>query len=905
MARPASDGEPREPGQPVSGTAGEGLEPLEPQELPLDEVLRAYEQPINEEQAWAVCYQCCRSLRSHPPPPRGHLPSVREPAAIRLHRDGTVSMSASVTVTASGDRNNSSSGGGTAPADSKMKISPPLCTERQVVQSLGFAIYRALDWGLDENEERELSRQLEQLIDQMANNDSEGTNGTTDEGYSGQDDEEEGDAAPRPVSTFEQVMKACTDHLVDRNEADAHFQAVCKALFAETLELQTFLVKIKDAKETMAADWTRSVTVAILPPPLLPPPPPHCATSSFSPGVPHILCLGRQLGEPPPVGGGGLTEALLAGGYNIVHLTSPMPRLPAPFLSTISKHSNMMDVTEDSRSSKTKPTTYFLIPSAWNKKGVSNNEAKQYTRPYVDGGEVETVECFKFLGINITSNLPRTSPTKAMAKKAQLQARLWVQLMRDLRHGVKLKKVEEKQYNPLPTEYHLTPFEMLMQDIKTQKYKLRKVMVDGNISPCVKKNAHELILEFIRSRPPLKPVSERNLRPKPQKPRSLHERILEEIKSERKLRPVQIVGRKKNKETTFGSLPCLVLACSDELKTTSCIDLSVPDAMGSAQRPRPRVLLKAPTLAEMDEMCISEEEDSPDGGMRRVISSPVPLKRDRSFSEHDLIRLQAELALSQSESAYLSSKDSRTKLYSGTDSVPGDVSPHKAEQNKEMWPVEPQRSRSSSARGDILRTSRDTSGTLSNVTKRQLMQEFSHPVETLALTVEEIINVRKVLVKAEMEKFLQNKDLYNSLKKGKVCCCCKTKFPLFSWPSACLFCKRSVCGSCRLKIKIPSKKMAHIPVYTLGFENIQAISQTKMALAKGFFQSQSLRNLSNRSVEQEFPHLYAHGCSFKDVCAECTKFVADVINSSRKSMDLLNNTPSRRVQSMYVCSTRS
>lgn len=118
------------------------------------------------------------------------------------------------------------------------------------------------------------------------------------------------------------------------------------------------------------------------------------------------------------------------------------------------------------------------------------------------------------------------------------QARLWVQLMRELRHGVKLKKVQEKQFNPLPTEYQLTPFEMLMQDIRARNYKLRKVMVsvaglppyqrphgaglpaglgtargpsalsqvDGDIPPRVKKDAHELILDFIRSRPPLKQV---------------------------------------------------------------------------------------------------------------------------------------------------------------------------------------------------------------------------------------------------------------------------------------------------------------------------------------------------------------------------------------------------------------
>lgn len=54
--------------------------------------------------------------------------------------------------------------------------------------------------------------------------------------------------------------------------------------------------------------------------------------------------------------------------------------------------------------------------------------------------------------------------------------------MRDLREGVKLKKVQERQYNPLPIEYQLTPYEMLMDDIRSKRYKLRKVMVSVFIS---------------------------------------------------------------------------------------------------------------------------------------------------------------------------------------------------------------------------------------------------------------------------------------------------------------------------------------------------------------------------------------------------------------------------------------
>lgn len=57
-----------------------------------------------------------------------------------------------------------------------------------------------------------------------------------------------------------------------------------------------------------------------------------------------------------------------------------------------------------------------------------------------------------------------------------------------------------------------------------------------------------------------------------------------------------------------------------------------------------------------------------------------------------------------------------------------------------------------------------------------------------------------------------------------------------------------------------------------------------------------LHNLSHQSVEEEFPHLYAHGCTLRDVCAECTKFIADVISSSRRSLDVLNNTPKREAR---------
>ena len=78
-----------------------------------------------------------------------------------------------------------------------------------------------------------------------------------------------------------------------------------------------------------------------------------------------------------------------------------------------------------------------------------------------------------------------------------------MQVIHELRHGVKLKKVD---YSRTPIEYELTPYEILMDDIRSRRYKLNKVMVDGDIPHRIKKDAHAIILEFIRSRPPLRKV---------------------------------------------------------------------------------------------------------------------------------------------------------------------------------------------------------------------------------------------------------------------------------------------------------------------------------------------------------------------------------------------------------------
>ncbi|XP_051548006.1 protein spire homolog 2 isoform X3 [Myxocyprinus asiaticus] len=645
MARSANrggkDGDSR-----VSAPAERG----ELRELSLEEALKSYEQPINEEQAWAVCYQCCRELRAQ----SGVEFQISEPASIILHRDGTVTAH----LQSIDDSN----------------ANPVSASEAKLVQSMGVAIYRALDWGLDDSEERELSPQLEQLIEFMVGGQDSSkskhcaSHAAKDEGYSGQDEEEEEEV--HGMHTLHQVMALCAHRLANPALAPEHYQAVCRALFLETLELQTFLSRIRDAKEMLKKIRTE---------------------------------------EPQEE-----------------HSTTELDAL---------QHTD------------------------W--------------------------------------------------------ARLWVQLMKELRQGVKLKKVEEHPFDPLPSEFSLTPFEMLMQDIRSCKYKLRKVVVDGNIPTCVKRNAHELILDFIRSRPPLKPVSERSLPPPPQRQQSLHEQVLAEIRQDHKLRPVEPPSPKRS----FGSLPCLAHTCQCDIKSTSCIDLSVTEA-GCRPPSRIRVLLKAPTLAEMEEMNIFEDDESPDSEMRRVESSPTPLKRDRSFSEHDLDELRGEVMSCLSESPDPMGAGPLRGERPRSHTLTGVGPPRMYQASFPVFDRKPPLSSCHSLISDDKST--DGAGSASSsdtLSRHQWMEEFSHPVDSLALTVDEVINVRRILVKAEMEKYMQNKELYNHLKRGKICCCCQVKFPLFSWPSTCLLCKRSVCSSCSAKMKVPYKKMAHIPVYTVGFHS--------------------------------------------------------------------------------------
>ncbi|XP_034084693.1 protein spire homolog 1 isoform X3 [Gymnodraco acuticeps] len=753
--------------------------------LSLEEILRLYSQPINEEQAWAVCYQCCRTLAKE------HRDRRSSSAA------AGASSAASMRISGAGDVRIQKDGSVRVDHQGcEGKFNP--CTTTEVIESLGIMIYKALDYGLKENEERELSPPLEQLIDLMTNMAEAERDACPDEGYEATEEEDEPEDDPDNICSvhgYRDILKLCTSHLPSLSDVPGHYQAVCRALYTETRELGTFLEKIRSAKENL-----------------------------------------RKMEE-----------------------------------------------------------------------GSSEGPGK-------DLDELQTDDW----------------------------ARFWVQVMRGLREGVKLKKVQDRQYNPLPIEFQLTPYEMLMNDIKSKRYNLRKVMLHGDIPPRLKKSAHEVILEFIRSRPPLNPVSARKLKPLTQLPPTLHERILSEIKSERKLRPVspgemrrgRLVIRPLSMSFSFdasdGFSPYMGRRTSSTLSLTNGSTSSRGEPSGSQSVPQRKRLLKAPSLSELDS---SDSDDDIFGHKSASSSSVATSLMDDTSPECAVGKKTPPMFLPISSTPQPERRKTPQRRHSIEKETPTNVRP-----------FQPPSKKSSKS-----------------------LEEFCFPVECLSLTVEEVMHIRQVLVKAELEKFQQYKEVYNAMKKGKLCFCCRTKrFSLFTWSYICQFCKKPVCAQCCKKMRLPSKPYSSLPIYSIGSTNtlprerVNAIADVGQgfsvaggpgpsaeggaaapptlkvekkgasigagkasgatAAAKSEKSSSSpqrhglhktISKLSKHGSlksheELELPSELTEDWATMEVCVDCIKFITDIIASSKHSLSLATKRArlKRKTQSFYMSSPK-
>ncbi|KAL3222221.1 hypothetical protein MRX96_050052 [Rhipicephalus microplus] len=120
----------------------------------------------------------------------------------------------------------------------------------------------------------------------------------------------------------------------------------------------------------------------------------------------------------------------------------------------------------------------------------------------ISSGTKEFIKCHR--------NDPDTSDLDGLQFKDW--AMLWMQVIQELRQGVKLKKVDIETHLH-PVEFELTPYEMLLDDIRSQRYKLNKVM-----------------------------ASRRKLKPAPRRETPVHDRLMADIRQPQRLRPVRKRG---------------------------------------------------------------------------------------------------------------------------------------------------------------------------------------------------------------------------------------------------------------------------------------------------------------------------------------------------------------------------
>ncbi|XP_062475517.1 protein spire homolog 1-like [Pezoporus occidentalis] len=176
----------------------------------LVEILRCFEHPLSEEQAWAVCFQCCckmKQLAQGLCPPL-HSVFINGPESIFIHADGTASFM----------------------VYHESDVGSIQQSEDKLLEYLGMVIYEALDWGISDQVERELSDPLEKLLYLMLK---------LDEG------------AMKPAVTLQDVIKACEEHLSRSSEATSHYQITCRRLFTGYMELKKLITVIQTSKESL------------------------------------------------------------------------------------------------------------------------------------------------------------------------------------------------------------------------------------------------------------------------------------------------------------------------------------------------------------------------------------------------------------------------------------------------------------------------------------------------------------------------------------------------------------------------------------------------------------------------------------------------------------------------------
>ncbi|CAO1351621.1 unnamed protein product [Diamesa tonsa] len=674
--------------------------------LSLDDMLRSFNAPLSEEQAWSLIYQTVLVYRNfihiefidkHTKKDRAvkcshRIKVPKSPRNLKVHKDGSIHIC---------DKN----------IDSCL-----VSSQKKLLLKIGIVIYTALDFNLPQDEECIISPDLEQLINLMTFEEID------DEGIE-RDSEDIDDEKFLDTKELDHILELCTPRVLP-SSPEEHYRAVCRALATESSELRIFLSRV----------FTNDA------------------------------------------------EAL---------------RIKA-----------------DAQSSRQELAK--LEFSDW--------------------------------------------------------ARFWMQVVDELRRGVRLKKIN---FSTSPSEFELTPYEILMEDIRSRKYNLRKVMVNGDIPRRVKKDAHAVILEFIRSRPPLRKATDRKLAPLKRNP-SPREQLLDSIKKGKILRPVAL-GLKNRllpatnsspKATKIENLCKKVVTEMEEEEDESMSSL----ATNSSQKTR-RLITVDFSLFKDDEVPSSSTEAQPysivngddstnynqsrhntKNGTTNIENNQnninTILRRTRekvtkdeyhrfcdkaletydlatqcesrraSMRRHTIVGCQSYKNNNDSHSVPPSRPQSRQSTEHSVAIVPQPTIPTTLSINTAGTTTNSVSTATSTPQNQINQTSNLASMDVwsKNSLDEHQWKEKLQTNDRLSLTLEEIVHIRSVMTKAELESLPVGIHIKEDVEKRKLCfLCLRTKFSVFGQRGVhCKLCQRTVCAKCYTKMRIPTEHFSNVPVLLLS-----------------------------------------------------------------------------------------
>lgn len=180
--------------------------------------------------------------------------------------------------------------------------------------------------------------------------------------------------------------------------------------------------------------------------------------------------------------------------------------------------------------------------------------------------------------------------------------------------------------------------------------------------------------------------------------------------------------------------------------------------------------------------------------------------------------------------------------------------------------------------------------------------------DRLSLTLEEIVHIRTVLTKAEVEALPPEGHVKSDVENRKVCfLCLKTRFGILGpWGTRCTLCKRTVCTKCCSKMNIPMEHFSSVPVVLLSPSIMASPDDEYSAFSKSKPQSEASTSASSSrqpspsrpsSSMERFRKQNLVRASQMAVCLDCKMMVLQIIKSAQANRSAIRN---KHIQSLTL-----